>query len=114
MAAVLNTVVYPVKDAERAKPVYAALLGVEPYADEPYYVGFRLGGQELGLDPNGHSRGLTGPTCYWEVDDIEASLERLVAAGAEVEQPVSDVGGGKRIASVKDADGNVTGIAQSP
>jgi predicted enzyme related to lactoylglutathione lyase len=114
MASDLSTVVYPVKHAEPAKRVYTALLGVEPYMDEPYYVGFRLGEQELGLDPNGHARGLTGPTCYWEVDDIEASLERLVAAGAEVDQPVTDVGGGKRIASVKDADGNVTGIAQSP
>lgn len=114
MTSGLKTVVYPVADLARAKPIYAALLGVEPYVDQPYYVGFRVGDQELGLDPNGHAAGLTGPIDYWEVEDIEATVGRLVGAGAEVQQPVKDVGGGKLIASVKDADGNVTGVTQSP
>lgn len=114
MTSGLKTVIYPVKDVARAKALYSALLGVEPYADEAYYVGFRVGDQELGLDPNGHSQGLTGPLCYWEVDDIEGSLKMLLEAGAEEQQPIKDVGGGKLIASVKDADGNVTGLAQSP
>jgi predicted enzyme related to lactoylglutathione lyase len=114
MTSGMRTVIYPVKDLAGAKTLYGALLGVEPYADEPYYVGFRVGDQELGLDPNGHSQGLTGPIGYWEVEDIKGALELLLAAGAEEEQPIKDVGGGKLIASVKDADGNVTGLAQSP
>ena len=114
MTSGLKTVIYPVTDLTHAKPIYTALLGVEPFVDEPYYVGYQVGDQQLGLDPNGHSAGLTGPINYWEVEDINAALDQLVSAGAEIQQPVKDVGGGKLIASVKDADGNVTGIAQTP
>jgi predicted enzyme related to lactoylglutathione lyase len=114
MTSGMTTVISPVKDLAGAKALYAKLLGIEPYMDEPYYVGFRLGDQELGLDPNGHSQGLTGPIGYWEVDDIEATRAELLGAGAEDQQAIKDVGGGKLIASVKDADGNVTGLAQSP
>ena len=114
MTSGMRTVVYPVKDLAQAKTLYGKLLGVEPYADEAYYVGFRVGDQELGLDPNGHSQGMTGPIGYWEVDDIKESLELLLDAGAEVQQEIKDVGGGKLIASVKDADANITGLAQSP
>ena len=114
MTAGMRTVIYPVKDLAQAKTLYGKLLGVEPYADEAYYVGFRVGDQELGLDPNGHSQGMTGPIGYWEVDDIKESLELLLDAGAEVQQEIKDVGGGKLIASVKDADANITGLAQSP
>jgi predicted enzyme related to lactoylglutathione lyase len=109
-----KTIIYPVKDLAKAKALYGALLGVEPYADQPFYVGFRVGDQELGLDPNGHGKGLTAPINYWEVDDIRSSLQALVDAGAETVQEPTDVGGGKLIASVKDADGNVTGLAQTP
>ena len=111
MTSGIKTVIYPVTDLARAKPIYTALLGVEPFVDEPYYVGYQVGDQQLGLDPNGHREGLTG---YWEVEDINATLDQLVGAGAEILQPVKDVGGGKLTASVKDADGNITGIAQSP
>jgi predicted enzyme related to lactoylglutathione lyase len=114
MTSGMRTVVYPVKDLGGAKTLYGKLLGVEPYADESYYVGFRVGDQELGLDPNGHSQGMTGPVDYWEVDDIEETLASLLAAGAEEQQAIRDVGGGKLIASVRDADGNVTGLVQSP
>jgi predicted enzyme related to lactoylglutathione lyase len=111
MTSGMRTIVYPVKDVARAKTLYGTLLGVEPYVDEPYYVGFRVGDQEVGLDPNGHTHGMTP---YWEVDDIEKRLERLREAGAEVQQAATDVGGGKLIAVVKDADGNIIGLAQSP
>ena len=114
MTSFIRTVIYPVKDLARAKTLYGKLLGVEPYADEAYYVGFRVGDQEIGLDPNGHSQGMTGPVGYVHVDDIEERLELLVEAGAETQQAIRDVGGGKLIASVKDADGNVTGLVQSP
>jgi predicted enzyme related to lactoylglutathione lyase len=114
MTSGISTVIYPVKDLAQAKALYSKLLGVEPYADEVYYVGFRVGDQEIGLDPHGHNQGVTGPVGYVEVDDIKQSLEVLMDAGAEVRQAVRDVGGGKLIATVSDADGNVTGLMQSP
>lgn len=102
-----------VQDLAQAKKLYGKLLGVAPYMDEAYYVGFSVGGQDVGLDP-GHSQGMTGPVGYWHVDDINESLELLLDAGAEAQQAVRGVGGGKLIASVKDADGNVIGLIQSP
>ncbi|MFE9169656.1 VOC family protein [Streptomyces kebangsaanensis] len=112
MTAGLKTIVYPVKDLDRAKALFRALLEVEPYADEPYYVGFKDAGQDVGLDPNGHAQGMTGPVPYWHVDDIRARLAALLEAGAELLQDVRDVGGGRLIASVKDADGNPVGLVQ--
>src|SRR3989442_15084865 len=110
----INLVVYPVRDIARAKTLYSKLLGVEPYAENAYYVGFRVGGQEIGLDPNGHKQGLTGPIGYWQVNDVKTSLRQLVDSGAQVQQDVKDVVGGKPIAWVKDADGNITRLVQSP
>ncbi len=110
----VRLLVYPVKDIAQAKTLYSALLGVEPYADAPYYVGFRVGEQEIGLDPNAHKQGTTGPIGYWEVADIKQSLQTLLDAGAQAQQDVKDVGGGKLIATVKDADGNILGLMQSP
>lgn len=110
----VKTIIYPVEDLARAKTLYGKLAGVEPYADEVYYVGFKVGDQDIGLDPYGHGKGMTGPPAYWHVDDIEGSLRALLDAGAEVHQEVTDVGGGLLIASVKDADGNVIGLRQSP
>ncbi|MFJ8199413.1 VOC family protein [Streptomyces sp. NPDC096152] len=112
MTAGLRTIVYPVKDLDRAKALFGALLEVEPYADEPYYVGFKDSGQDVGLDPNGHAKGMTGPVPYWHVADIRERLAALLAAGAELLQDVQDVGGGRQIASVKDADGNLVGLVQ--
>lgn len=108
------TVIYPVKDLAQAKKLYSTLLGVAPSNDEVYYVGFRVGNQDIGLDPHGHSKGMTGPVAYWHVEDIAASLKQLLDAGAEAQQAISDVGGGMLIASVKDADGNGIGLIQSP
>ena len=105
---------YPVTDLAQAKKLYSTLLSVKPYMDKAYYVGFRVGDQEIGLDPHGHSQGMTGPVGYWHVDDIEESLKLLLDAGAEAQQAIKDVGGGKLIASVKDADGNIIGLIQSP
>lgn len=102
------------RDLTAAKKVFSQLLGVETYADLPYYVGFRVDDQEIGLDPNGHARGMSGPVPYWDVADIKSTLARVVEAGAQVHQDVTDVGGGKLIASVKDADGNLIGLIQNP
>jgi predicted enzyme related to lactoylglutathione lyase len=104
--------IYPVRDIAQAKKLYSKLLGVEPYVDGAYYVGFRVGDQEIGLDPNGHANGLTGPIDYWQVKDIEKSVQAYAEAGAQVVQAVRNVGGGRQIAWIKDADGNVIGLLQ--
>jgi predicted enzyme related to lactoylglutathione lyase len=110
----ISLLVYPVKDITRAKALYGKLLDAKPYVDEAWYVGYKVGDQEIGLDPNGHAQGLTGPLGYARVSDIRQSLRQLVDAGARTQQEVKDVGGGKLIATVKDADGNVIGLMQSP
>jgi len=110
----ISQIVFPVKDLERATTLYGELLETEPYADTPYYVGFRVGEQEIGLDPRGHSQGLAGPIAYRTVDDIRTSLQGLLDAGAQTQQDVRDVGGGKLAATVRDADGNVLGLVQEP
>jgi predicted enzyme related to lactoylglutathione lyase len=114
MAARMNTIIYPVKDLAAAKPLYSQLLGVAPVMDQPYYVGFDVEGQDVGLDPNGHAKGMSGPVTYWHVDDVASHVDALVAAGATAQQPPTDVGGGKLIATVIDADGNVVGLIQPP
>ena len=114
MTSGIRTVIYPVTDIAQAKTLYRTLLGVEPIMDEAYYVGSRVGDQDIGLDPHGHSKGMTGPVGYWHVADIKESLKLLLNAGAVAQQAISDVGGGKLIASVKDADGNIIGLIQSP
>ena len=112
MAAEISTIIYPVKDLGVAKELYGRLLGAEPVMDEPYYVQFNVGSQQIGLDPDGHAKGMTGAVPYVPVDDIQAALTRLREAGAEQLQPPTDVGGGRLIALVADADGNVTGLMQ--
>jgi predicted enzyme related to lactoylglutathione lyase len=109
----IKSVIYPVKDIAKAKKLYSTLLGVEPYADAPYYVGFRVGDVDLGLDPNGHKAGMTGPISYWYVHDIKETMQLLLADGAQTQQEVKDVGGGNLTATVKDADGNVIGLMQA-
>ncbi len=110
----VRTIIFPVKDLAQAKTLYTSLLGTKPYADQPYYVGFRAGEQEIGLDPNGHQAGLTMPVGYFQVDDIRASLKALLDAGAQVHQDVKDVGRGRLIATARDADGNLIGLLQDP
>ncbi len=114
MASRISTVIVPVKDLTTAKTVYGALLGAEPIMDQPFYVGYRVGDFDFGLDPNGHGKGMAGPVGYWEVEDINQRVRQLTDAGATVQQDVTDVGGGKLIATLADADGNVFGLTQSP
>jgi predicted enzyme related to lactoylglutathione lyase len=108
----IKTVLHPVSDLEKAKPVYAALLGMQPQHDAPYYVGFEAAGQHIGLVPNGGQQGMTAPVAYWHVADIEAKLAEVTAAGATVKEAPHDVGGGRLVASVTDLDGNVLGLLQ--
>lgn len=105
----IRTVLHPVSDLEKATPLYTALLGAGPTADSPYYVGYDVAGQHIGLVPNS---GMTGPVAYWHVDDLEATLAAATAAGAEITQPPTNVGGSRRTATVVDADGNVLGLLQ--
>jgi predicted enzyme related to lactoylglutathione lyase len=108
----ITAIIFPVADLSAAKTLYGGLLGVEPEMDQPYYVGYRIGGLDIGLDPNGHRQGMTGPIAYWTVADMEATVNALVDAGREIQGAAKDVGGGKLIATVKDADGNVVGLIQ--
>jgi predicted enzyme related to lactoylglutathione lyase len=108
----IKTVLHPVSDVEQAKVVYTALLGIEPQTDSPYYVGYDVAGQHIGLVPGGGPQGLTSPVAYWHVDDIDQKVAELTAAGATVRDAANEVGGGRVVASVVDADGNVLGLVQ--
>ena len=108
----IKTVLVPVSDLATAKAVYAALLGVSPEPDSPYYVGFEASGQHIGLVPGGGLQGMTTPVPYWHVPDIEAKLAEVTAAGGTVQEPARDVGGGRLVATVTDPDGNVLGVLQ--
>jgi len=112
----IKTVIYPVKDTAQAKALFSKLFGVEPHVDGPYYVGYKVGDQELGLSPSpyGYKAGMTGPIAYHHVDDIKQSLKLILDAGGKELQPIKDVGGGMLIASATDADGNVIGLVQQP
>ncbi len=105
----VKTVIYPVKDLAKAKAFFTKLFGVEPYADSSYYVGYKVGDIDIGLDPHGHKDGLT---VYYYVDDIKQSVKDLVAAGAKIIQDVKGVGGGGQIAILKDENGNLIGLFQ--
>jgi predicted enzyme related to lactoylglutathione lyase len=108
----IKTVLHPVSDMEKAKPVYTALLGIPPSAESPYYVGFEAAGQQIGLVPGGGAQGMTTPVAYWHVADIEAKLAEVTAAGAALKEPARDVGGGRLVATFTDPDGNVLGLIQ--
>jgi predicted enzyme related to lactoylglutathione lyase len=105
----IKTVLHPVTNLEKAKEVYTALLGVEPTADAPYYVGYDTAGQHIGLVPNSD---MTAPIDYWHVADIEAKLAEVTAAGATLKDAPRDVGNGRLVATVTDPDGNVLGLLQ--
>ena len=110
----ITIVLHPVTDLAAAKTVYTALLGVEPQADAPYYVGYEAAGQHVGLVPGGAGQGMTSPVAYWHVADIEAKLAEVTAAGGTVKESPRNVGGGRLVASFTDPDGNVLGLIQDP
>ena len=108
----LRTVIYPAPDLAAAKTWYASVLGQAPYFDEPFYVGFNVGGYELGLDPNADVA--VGPVAYWGVPNADEAHAQLIAAGASEHTKVQDVGDGIRVASLRDSGGNVLGIIENP
>ncbi len=105
----VKTIIYPVKDMARAKTRFRTLLGVEPYGDSPYYIGFKVGDQDIGLVPNSPEGGMAA---FYHVDDIKQSLQSLLDAGSQILRETKDVGGGRLSASVKDPDGNIIGLVQ--
>jgi predicted enzyme related to lactoylglutathione lyase len=108
----IGTVLHPVSDLARATKVYSALLGAAPQVDSSFYVGFEVGGQQIGLVPGGGPQAMSAPVAYWHVPDIAAKLAEVTAAGATVHEDVRDVGGGRLVATVTDPDGNVLGLLQ--
>jgi predicted enzyme related to lactoylglutathione lyase len=108
----LRTVIYPVPELETAKEWYARVLGQQPYFDQPFYVGFCVGGFELGLTPGGQV-GTVGSQSYWGVPDAQAAFARLLELGATALAPVTEVGEGIRVAAVQDPFGNRLGIIQN-
>jgi len=111
----LRTVIYHVADLTSAKAWYSEAFGISPYFDEPFYVGFDVGGFELGLHPEtaGVQFG-NNAVAYWGVPDIEAAHAALVARGATPADPIAEVGGDIKVATLKDPFGNVVGIIENP
>ncbi|MBL8821155.1 MAG: VOC family protein [Planctomycetia bacterium] len=109
----LRTALYPAPDLERGKAWYSKVLGVKPYFDQPFYVGFSVAGYELGLVPDAEP-GITGTQAYWGVADAEKELERLMSLGALLHESLKDVGEGIKVASVLDPFGNVFSIIENP
>ena len=112
----LRTTIYAVPDLDRAKAWYVKLLEVPPYFDEPFYVGFNVGGFELGLIPNdeGQTAGPGGTIAYWGVDDIDASWKRALSLGATAAAEPQGVGGEIKVAVLSDPFGNRIGLIYNP
>ena len=112
----LGTVIYHVPDLDRAKAWYASAFGQAPYFDQPFYVGFNIGGYELGLDPDpGSGRsGAGGSVAYWRVDAIDDAVRHFVRAGGTLASAVQDVGEGIKVAQIADPFGNVIGLLDNP
>ena len=108
----LRTVVYPAPDLAASKAWWTAVLGIEPYFDQPFYVGFNPGGYELGLNPNADPS--AGPTTYWGVRDIAAAAQRLIAKGAVAVAAVEDVGDGIKLGTFRSPGGDLVGLIENP
>ena len=109
----LRTVIYAAPDLEKTKAWYSSILGIAPYFDRPFYVGFNVGGYELGLDPDSaEARG--GAIVYWGVADASAAFERLLSLGATARTSVQEVGEGIKVATVLDPFGNIFGVIENP
>jgi lactoylglutathione lyase len=105
-----HTIVIPVEDLATATAFYTTAFGVEPHTETPYYVGFNLDGQEIGINPNGDKDRMTGPVVYWSTDDLAAKVAEVEAAGGTVVRPVTQVGGGTSLALMTDPAGNQVGF----
>jgi predicted enzyme related to lactoylglutathione lyase len=106
----LAVIIFTTNDLDAGKRLFTSLLGTEPYADAPYYVGYRPGPVEIGLVPNPSGGKIEGPVAYWDTPELKAAVDSLVAAGATVRKPISEVAPGMHIAVLSDADGNPIGL----
>ncbi len=112
----LRTVIYVNDELQAARDWYADIIGFAPYFDEPFYVGFNVGGFELGLMPSDevNQQGGGGVLAYWGVENAEAAFQRLESKGARVREPVTEVGGGIKDAIFFDPFGNILGTIENP
>jgi predicted enzyme related to lactoylglutathione lyase len=109
----LRTAKYPVTDLTKAKAWFSKVFGCEPYFDQPFYVGFSIGGFELGLVPDGEP-GLHGCVVFWGVENVDDEVRRITLLGATIHEAVQDVGEGIRIAELRDPFGNLLGLIENP
>lgn len=109
----LRTIVYHVCNLEVAKMWYSEMFEIEPYFDESFYVGFNIGGFELGLDPSDkeYTKGNSSIT-YWNVDDIDTAIERFRSKNVHIHQEIHAVGEGIRLGSIRDPFGNIIGLIE--
>jgi predicted enzyme related to lactoylglutathione lyase len=112
----LRTAIYHVSDIAKARAWYSSVLGFAPYFDEPFYVGFNVGGYELGLQPTGSEATTKSEAvvAYWGVADAASALKLLLDQGATLHEDVQDVGSDIKVATVKDPFGNVFGVIENP
>jgi len=108
----LRTVIYPAPDLAASRAWWSTALGVQPYFDEPFYVGFDVGGYELGLLPTASPA--EGALTFWGVPDVEVAVREAVAAGAREHSPPTDVGDGIITATVLTPMGDVVGLIRNP
>jgi predicted enzyme related to lactoylglutathione lyase len=106
----LRTTIHTVEDIAAATAWYTKLVGHAPYFDEPFYVGFNVGGFELGLIPDASA----DATTYWGTPDIAAEVERTIGIGATLVSPIKDVGSDIKVATLTDPFGNRFGLIQNP
>lgn len=107
-----KTILYPTRELDASKALFTELLGVEPIADAPYYVGYQLGDTHVGLVPGGHDQGWTGAVCFFDVEDLDAAIAAAQGRGAELLQAPKHVGGGLHTALLKDTEANLIGLRQ--
>lgn len=110
----LRSSIHTVNDVEAGKNWYRQMLGIEPYFNSPQYVGFNVGGYELGLFSGFDQNAEIGVTPYWGVEDIHFALQQLLELGATMQNDITDVGGDILMATVIDPFGNVLGITRNP
>ena len=109
----LRTVIYHVENLDDAKTWYKNITGIDPYFDQPFYVGFDINGYELGLDPD--TTGIEAgnqSVAYWSVDNIDAAVDSLTENNASVTSPITAVGEGIKVAVLKDPFGNAIGLIE--
>jgi catechol 2,3-dioxygenase-like lactoylglutathione lyase family enzyme len=108
----LRTVIYPVSNLAESKAYWVKLLGIEPYFDQPFYVGFEVGGYELGLLPDANPE--DGSTTYWGVANVQEAMAEAISLGAAEYVPATEVGDGITTGTVRLPDGSLVGFIENP